>query len=151
MGNQKTKLIMETENSKSLTHPTQLISHSKAKELSANFVAQKSGKHVTSAGQEDANALWFSLEELEKFIEYIKTEGSNQGFTVDGVRIYLGVYSNNETVGRAGYTTMFMSATGRKVNSATPMSGGATSQDLTTVNPLNYGSMGNPPKMQYGI
>ncbi|KGO82661.1 hypothetical protein [Flavobacterium beibuense] len=142
---------METENSKSLTQPTQLISYSKAKELSANFVAQKSGKHVTSSGQEDANAVWFSLEELEKFIEYIKNEGNNQGYTVDGVRVYLGVYSNNETVGRAGYTTMFMTATGRKANLTTPISGGATSKDITTVNPLNYGSMGNPPKMQYGI
>ncbi|MEE1898293.1 hypothetical protein GN157_03930 [Flavobacterium rakeshii] len=142
---------METENSKSLTQPRQLISFSKAKELSANFVAQKKGKHVTLSGQEDANAIWFSLEELEKFVEYIKTEGNNQGFTVDGVRIYLGVYSDNETVGKAGFTTMFMSPTGYQSNTGNPGSGGNISQDLTTVSPLNYGSMGNPPKMQYGI
>lgn len=130
--------------------PKQLITHEFAKQLCSNHSAKKMNDN-------DANAVWYSLEELENYINFIKKEGNNKGYEVDGIRFYFGTYPNSEKHGeKAGMTTIFLSPTGHKsgaennktINFVTK-DASSQSDDITEISPLNYGSMGNPPKMVY--
>jgi hypothetical protein len=139
---------MDTTNSKSAVQTSQLITLEKGKELNLNYNTQ-TPLRLTANGADDANAVWYSLEDLENYINYIKNEGVQKGYTVDGIRFYIGKYSAAEANGRAGYTTIFLSPTGSPVGQTNSTSQG--SKDITTIKPLNFGSMGNPPKMIYGL
>jgi hypothetical protein len=138
---------METKKLQSLVQPAQLITVEKARELNQNF------NLLRLAASEDANAVWYSLQELENYISYIKNEGNQKGYIVDGIRFYLGVYPLTEPNGRAGFTTIFLSPTGQKVQTSGVKSllmSQGSSDDISVIQPLNFGSMGNPPKMTYG-
>lgn len=139
---------METKKFQSLVQPSQLITVEKAKQLNQNF------NLLRLTANEDANAVWYSLEELQNYINYIKDQGNQKGYIVDGIRFYLGVYPPNEPNGRAGLTTIFLSPTGQLVQTngvkISLMAQQTGSDDITVIQPLNFGSMGNPPKMNYG-
>lgn len=145
---------MKSEETKSAVKPKQLISVEKAKELNSNYNTKRADLHSKAIGKEDANAVWYSIEELESYIEYIKSEGEQQGYAIDGIRFYLGVYSDTEHKSKAGYTTIFLAPTGKSVEESQlvkfAISGEECSQDITSIESLNFGSMGNPPKMEYG-
>lgn len=146
---------MKSEDTKTAVLPKQLISTAKAKELNQNFITKRANLNKMAIGKEDANAIWYSLEELENYIEYIKSSGSEKGFVVDGIRFYFGVYSESEGKGKAGYTTLFLSPTGKSINEKRAVElteeEAGNSQDIALIEPLNFGSMGNPPKMEYGV
>lgn len=140
--------------------PTQLITNDLALQLNSNYnmnTLQSKAATVDSI-REDANAVWYSVEELERYINYVKTEGINKGYTVDGIRMYLGKYPNDPKLGeKAGMTTVFLSPTGAKSDEQKAGIGTSNSTadqeenhyDITDLSPMNYGSMGNPPKMTY--
>lgn len=146
---------MKSEDIKSGVLPKQLITAEKARELNQNFIDLRGNLNAKAIGKEDANAIWYSLEELENYIEYIKSTGAENGYIVDGIRFYFGVYSEDEGKDKAGYTTLFLSPTGKSEGSATEKNSlidqqEGNSQDLVSIEPLNFGSMGNPPKKTYG-
>jgi hypothetical protein len=141
--------------------PKQLISIEKAKELSNNFTQevalqrsslQRSSNHANTIEAEDANAIWYSIETLENYIAYIKQEGVNKGYDIDGIRFYFGKYSNSEKDGKAGHTTLFLTPTGQKrmLNVRRIKNVNTISNDITEISAMNYGGMGSPPKMEYG-
>lgn len=142
--NLKTSITME---------PKQLISLEKAKELNENYNETRARLHQEKMGKEDANAVWYSLEELENYIAYVKKQGAEKGYVVDGIRLYMGVYSTTEAESKAGYSTIFLAPTGQQSKggsqqkSATNKEG---SPDILEINAMNFGSMGNPPKLKYG-
>lgn len=43
----------------------------------------------------DSRAYWYSLEDLEGYINYVKTEGAAKGYKNLGIRIYMGEYPEN--------------------------------------------------------
>lgn len=140
--------------------PTQLITNDLATQLNSNYnrnILQSKATAVDST-KEDANAVWYSVEELERYINYVKTEGINKGYTVDGIRLYLGKYPNDPKLGdKAGMTTVFLSPTGTKndTQKAGMLNVSASQEenhyDITDLSPMNYGSMGNPPKITYPL
>ena len=141
--------------------PTQLITTDLAQELNSNYniALLRSRATVTDSVREDANAVWYSIEELERYINYVKTEGINKGYDVDGIRLYLGKYPSdpNKYNEKAGMTTVFLSPTGTKkatqkasvLTISTTTMQEQTHKDITELSPMNYGSMGNPPKVIY--
>jgi len=135
-----------------MVKPTQLISFEKGKELNKNYNDKRGTLVTEKSGLEDANAFWFSIEELERYIAYVKENAVEKGYSVDGIRIYLGVYPETEEK-NAGYTTVFLTPTGT-INDEQGTRGSVSLQgnalDITTIEPLNFGSMGNPPKLNYG-
>lgn len=137
-------------------NPTQLITNDLALQLNSNYNTNMLQSKAVDSSREDANAVWYSVEELERYINYVKTEGINKGYTVDGIRLYLGKYPNDPKLGeKAGMTTVFLSPTGTKNDTQKAgMLNVSTAQeenhyDITDLSPMNYGSMGNPPKMTY--
>ncbi|MCH2193556.1 hypothetical protein [Kordia sp.] len=135
------------------TPKDKLISSEAASELNACFKA----KQIEGFGaKNDSNfscSSWYSLEDLEGYINYVKQEALKQKITVDGIRFYFGVYPESTTdKSKAGQNTMFLCPT--KAYSSEEKfgedNGSDNSEDVTTIPALNYGSTGNPPKNDYG-
>ncbi|MBP9793027.1 MAG: hypothetical protein KBC56_03425 [Flavobacterium sp.] len=135
---------MKTSEEQLTSVPFQLISQEKAKELNSNF----SICNEALSKEEDANALWYSLETLENYIAYVKNEGITKGYDIEGIRFYFGKYSENEPDGKAGYTTLFLTPTGKLKTEESESN--VSSKDIIAIQPMNFGGMGNPPKMKYG-
>lgn len=137
--------------------PTQLITKKFAKELHLNFMKYRARIIAKYINKEDANAVWFSVEELEKYIHYIKAKGERTGYNVSGVRFYFGVYPDEKKYAeKAGLMTVFLTATGKKIKTATKGSVQTFAlvlenddADIASIEPMNYGSIGRPPSLSY--
>ncbi|WP_240723609.1 hypothetical protein [Flavobacterium sp. J27] len=138
--------------------PTQLISNDVAKELNQNYNRTRHALISQSINKEDANSTWYSIKELENYIYYIKREGKNKGYDVDGIRFYLGAYPNTSQYShKANMTTIFLTPTGKKVdvqkgsvlNLPTMMQTEEENPDVDELSPMNFGTMGHPPKAIY--
>lgn len=141
---------------KQFDEPTQLITHNMATDLNKRYNEKRSGLILSDIGKEDANAVWYSIEELENYINYVKTKGIEKGIEVNGIRFYIGVYPEDgvKFKEKAGLTTIFLSPTKKKetnlleknleINSLTEVN-----VDVTEIEPLNYGGIGQPPKITY--
>jgi hypothetical protein len=138
--------------------PSQLITREFAQQLNLNYTNKKQTTlKVQSYEKEDANAIWYSIEELEKYIHYVKTKGTEDGYTVDGIRFYFGVYPDDEKHGeKAGLTTLFLVPTGKKIktNTAKIQSFALVveeeeTMDIQSLEPMNYGNIGRPPSLIY--
>lgn len=138
--------------------PTQLITRKFAKELHTNFMKYRASILSKYIKKEDANAAWFSIEELENYIQYVKTKGEKTGYDVNGIRIYFGVYPEQKKYAeKAGLMTVFLQATGKKIRKpaktgevqtfALVMDNG--DGDISSIEAMNYGSIGRPPALQY--
>lgn len=135
-----------------MNQPKQLITKEFAKQLNEGYIKERANLKAKVNDEEDANAVWFSLEELENYINYIKVEGESKGIEVTGVRFYLGVYPEDiQEKEKAGKTTIFLTPT-KKNNVGGAMLLATTDEnvDATEIEPMNYGTMGNPPKLEYG-
>ncbi|MEZ0130407.1 hypothetical protein AB9T88_11855 [Flavobacterium sp. LBUM151] len=129
-------------------------------EETADFYYNKKkadSKVSKSVKKEDANAIWYSIEALESYIHYVKTQGVQDGYNVDGIRFYFGVYPEDEKHGeKAGQTTLFLVPTGKrieapntaKIQSFVTIEDDAPS-DIQSLEPMNYGNIGRPPSLIY--
>ncbi|PBJ15832.1 hypothetical protein [Flavobacterium sp. ACN6] len=136
--------------------PSQLITKEFARQLNVNYNNKKASLTARKSQKEDANAIWYSLEELENYIHYIKTNGAKDGYNVDGIRFYFGVYPDDEKHGeKAGLTTLFLVPTGKKIENNTAkiqsfaLVQEAVSSDIQSLDPMNYGNIGRPPSLLY--
>lgn len=136
--------------------PSQLITKEFARQLNVNYNNKKASLTARKSQKEDANAIWYSLEELENYIHYIKTNGAKDGYNVDGIRFYFGVYPDDEKHGeKAGLTTLFLVPTGKKIETNTAkiqsfaLVQEAVSSDIQSLDPMNYGNIGRPPSLLY--
>lgn len=142
---------------KQIERPTQLITKKFAKELHSNFMKYRAKIIAKYIEKEDANAVWFSIDELENYISYAKTKGHKTGFDVNGIRFYFGVYPEEKKYAeKAGLTTLFLTATGKRIK--TPTKAGIQTfalihenddADIESIEPMNYGSIGRPPSLEY--
>lgn len=121
----------------------QRIPKDQAKKLCANWTGSKQpnskspGNAIKGAGFKDTFETWFSVEELETYLNYVKENISDN----PGIRIYFGNYGKD--VGPADNScTVFLA----------PTSGGNSANlDLTQiendydVDPYNSGQGGEPP------
>ncbi|WP_179353594.1 hypothetical protein [Winogradskyella vidalii] len=104
-------------------------------------------KKSTDGG--DNRSSWWSLEDVQNYINYAEHQSGELGYTMDGLRVYLGSYPNANN-GEAGLTTMFMVPTGVKnvaKGSAFSFQGGNI--DIKDADVLNRSEHGNPPSANY--
>lgn len=98
----------------------------------------------------DNRSSWYSLDELNNFLESASDQAQDMKYTMTGVRIYLGV---KERVGDIpGYTTMLLVPTGYEGISEGSMfnfMAQPTNHDIPGANGLDMGEEGSPPGANY--
>jgi len=116
-----------------MTKPSKCISEDKARALQDNWVATRQPEIDRALGYTDAREAFYTVEELEEFLSYVKEESKKQGITNPGIRIYFGAY-DDDTSNKA---TVFLAPT---------MSDDKNSENNYLIESLNYGQGGWPPK-----
>lgn len=140
--------------------PKQLIAQELAKDFNQRYINERSPIIEKSIKKIDATATWYSIEELENYLHYAKIEAKKSNKEINGIRFYFGVYPNDiaEYKHKAGLTTIFLCPTmkrikvvenGSKMKSIQAQIGLEENVDVTEVKPLNFGSIGHPPKDEY--
>lgn len=97
----------------------------------------------------DNRSTWWSIEDIQSYINYAENQAGELGYTMDGLRVYLGAYPDLK--GETGLTTMFIVPTGVKNTSEGSLlptfQGG--SNDIKGADGLNRGTTGYPPGANY--
>lgn len=120
--------------------PPKCISVEKAKGLQSNW--QKSrGKEIERVqGYVDTREFWYSVAELQEYLDYVKEKSAEQGINNPGVRIYFGAYEKSEQ--KNSYSTVFFAPTMEKVL----LEGDSDSPENNyEIDPLNDSAGGVPP------
>jgi len=99
---------------------------------------------------------WFSVDQLLTYIDSSIEKVENSGGKVDGFRVYIGVFPKKGQGEKDNFLTTFITPTGTMGNekqegNMVPLSlpFNAVPSDITAVDPLEYGSDGNPPSANY--
>ncbi|MEO5787698.1 hypothetical protein [Gelidibacter sp.] len=132
--------------------PKGLITPDQAKSLDLAYNPRYkliSDSLVTRKGGDNRSS-WYGLDQVRNYLNYAEREAEKLGYTMDGVRIYLGAHPDQN--GEAGYTTMFFIPTGKSHKAEASMlnfsmqSGGG---DIPGAGGMDLGSSGNPPRANY--
>ena len=109
--------------------------------ISDSIVKRKGGDNRSS---------WYGLNEVRNYLNYAENEAKQLGYTMDGVRIYLGAHPDQN--GEAGYTTMFFIPTGKqnKANASLfNFSMASNGDDIPGGGGLDHGNQVDPPGANY--
>ncbi|WP_459209872.1 hypothetical protein [Aquimarina rhabdastrellae] len=123
--------------------PEKCISVEEAKELQQQWCDHRAHHLHKCLGHEDAREFWWSVEELEEYLAYVKEESTKQGIKNPGIRMYMGAYPQQKCSHGKGMSTLFLTPTGSKVRSLGK--DGGSEPNNYNIQPLNGGSSGNPP------
>ena len=114
--------------------PRGIISAEEAKKLSDNWTNLRARANNDAAGQPDNRSSWYSLDDMQNFLNYIKDNNKD----VNGVRFYLGVQTSKEDP--KGMTTVFMVPTQEK---------DGKNIDIEGADGMDNGEIGDPPSANY--
>ena len=96
----------------------------------------------------DNRSSWYKLEDIENYLAHAKQQANDNGYTLDGLRLYLGAHP--DTPKEKGLTTLFFVPTGYKnVSEGSIFSLQDGGGDLEDADGLNYGGKGKPPRANY--
>ncbi|WP_299557165.1 hypothetical protein [Seonamhaeicola sp.] len=59
-------------------------------------------------GKEDYRWAWWSIKDIEDYIAFSRHQTDSLGYSMNGLRMYLGVYGENTEQNKRGLTTMFI-------------------------------------------
>ncbi|WP_100615397.1 hypothetical protein [Confluentibacter citreus] len=101
--------------------PKGVISIEQAQALSDNWTlyrkpAVDSAAKKQGREQDDRSTYW-DLEDIENYLGYAKNYSDSLGYTMTGIRVYLGEYGENAGQTKKNLTTMIIVPTGHKVKS----------------------------------
>ena len=133
-----------------IVKPKGVISPEEAKTLDQAFNSRHALISDSIVKKPDNRSSWYSLEDMKNYLKYAENQSRELGYTMDGVRLYLGAYPS--TPKNVGYTTMFLVPTGTKSISQGSMlnltlQGGGG--DIPGALGLNGGNDGEPPNANY--
>ncbi|OZV69962.1 hypothetical protein [Winogradskyella aurantia] len=132
---------------KGLIKPAEAMALDKAFDIKHRIINDSLFKQSADGG--DNRSSWYSIDEIENYIMYAKDQAQDLGYTLDGLRVYLGSYPNAKD--KAGLTTMFFIPTGTKNISKGSFLNAIQNQspDIPGGDGLNRGSNGIPPGENY--
>jgi len=139
--------------------PKGLITPLEAKRLNQQFLKTRSKelnkiieKLDNKPNKKDSLSSWFSLEELENYIAYVKEAGEKKGIDINGLRVYFGAYGKNiKNPAKNNFSTVFFVPTilKKQVNQKSVTTVVSDSSDVEGIDGLNFGGTGNPPSASY--
>jgi hypothetical protein len=128
-----------------------LITNEQAQELNACYKEKQNDGFGAENDEHFSCSSWYSLEDLEGYINYVKAQAASKKISVDGIRFYFGVYpENTEDKSKIGQNTLFMCPTSASKAFSKEDDCEGNSDDIPGISAMNYGNTGNPPKNDYG-
>ncbi len=123
--------------------PTKCISKEEAQELQKTWCNTRTPEIDRCIGFEDTREFWWSVEDLQEYLKYVKKKSRKMGIDNPGIRMYFGAYPETKCQAGKGYSTLFLSPTGA------PAGGlgkdGDTAPNNYNIPPFNSGQSGEPP------
>ena len=113
--------------------PKNCITVTEAKALQKNWNDTRALDIERAMGSKDVCAVTFNIDQLQEFIDYVKSESATKGIDQPGIRVYFAAYNNKVT----DKATVFLNAT---------ESDDGNSDNNYGIDPMNIGSGGYPPK-----
>ncbi|RCW92767.1 hypothetical protein [Winogradskyella arenosi] len=96
----------------------------------------------------DNRSAWYNIEDLEGYLAYAKQQASNEGYILDGLRLYLGAHP--DTSEGKGLTTVLLVPTGYKnVSEGSMLLFQDGSHDIEGADGLDFAGHGKPPRANY--
>ena len=135
--------------------PQGVITPKEAKVLNDNWTKERADLLFDSiAKRPDNRSAWWSLEDIQNYINYAENQTGELGYEMDGLRMYFGVYPRSAPDGRANYSTIFIVPTGKKRKSegsllSIDLLQGGGGPDIDDADPLNKGNNDIPPGTGY--
>lgn len=132
--------------------PSGVISSKEAMVLDETYTRTRVPAIDSAIGKKDNRSSWWSVEDLKDYIAYAEEQANEQGYKLEGLRIYQGAYPKDYSDQKvAGYGTVFIVPTGVKNDKQTGSFFNFSMQgsDITSISPLNRGHQGNPPQASY--
>lgn len=125
-----------------MSRPAKCINVDEAKGLQDNWRNTR-GRDISRGrgGVDDTFDFWYSLEELQEYLDYVREKSKEQGVNKPGVRIYLGAY--NGQGGKKDNSTVFLAPTMEEVSS--DAIGDETQINNYRIDPYNDSAGGVPP------
>src|SRR5690606_24060430 len=104
-----------------IVKPKGVITVEQAKVLNDNWTIHRkpavdSAAKKQGREQDDRSTYW-DLEDIENYLGYAKNYSDSIGYTMTGIRVYLGEYGENAGETKKNLTTMFMVPTIKKAKS----------------------------------
>ena len=112
--------------------PTNCITVTEAKALQKQWNDTRAVDIERATKAQDVCAVTFNIDQLQEFIDYVKSESKKQSIDAPGIRVYFAAY-NNAISDKA---TVFLNAT---------ESDDANSANNYGIDPRNRGTGGYPP------
>ncbi len=89
--------------------PKKCISVEEARKEQDEWVRTRGKEIQRGQGYEDTREFWYSLDELQEYLDYVREKSKGQGVEKPGIRFYLGAYP--KTKEKKGYATVFLAPT----------------------------------------
>ncbi len=113
--------------------PKNCITVTEAKALQKKWNDTRAIDIERAMGSKDTCAVTFNIDQLQEFIDYVKSESTKQSIDAPGIRVYFAAYDNKDS----DKATVFLNAT---------ESDDGNSANNYGIDPMNIGSTGWPPK-----
>lgn len=130
--------------------PGGLISPEEASVLDRNFDSRHELISDSIVKRPDNRSSWYSLEDMRNYLNYAENEAKELGYTMDGVRVYLGAHDDVDSL--VGYTTLFFIPTGHEnvaQSSSTFVHTLSEGGDIPGGSGMDQGTEGDPPGANY--
>ncbi|MDT0688190.1 hypothetical protein RM549_00210 [Salegentibacter sp. F188] len=123
--------------------PKKCISVEKARKEQDEWVRTR-GKDIRECeGYEDTREFWYSLDELQDYLDYVREKSKEQGVKKPGIRFYLGAYPTTKE--EKGYSTIFLSPT-KEAQADTENDNADSDPNNYDIEPMNIIQGGDPPR-----
>ncbi|WP_424493774.1 hypothetical protein [Salinimicrobium sp. GXAS 041] len=122
--------------------PVKCISVEEARKEQDEWVRTRGKEIERGQGYEDTREFWYSLDELQEYLDYVKEKSKEQGVKRPGIRIYLGAYP--KTNGKKSYSTLFLAPTKEAIKSSDDEDDDSDDNNYE-IDPLNQNNGGQPP------
>jgi len=102
----------------------------------ASTAAESQGREI-----DKRSVTWFKLD-VRNYLDWAEVESENLGYSMDSIRVYLGVYGEKQGEYNYDFSTMFTAPKGRKFISEASTLPFLTGMRGSKVPPLNDGTGG---------
>ena len=125
-----------------MAKPAKCITVEKARELQENWKKSRAEEIEKGQGYQDTREFWYSLEELQEYLDYVKEESAKQDIKKPGIRIYFASYPKSNE--KKSYATVFLAPT-KGPSSEEDLEAAANQANNYDIDPFNLSHGGEPP------